>query len=162
LNGSLQNLTSIKAWINPAWKRLTSHRDGGFLHGCRERLIMVSIIPTCRFDFNLIDGLKRLFISSCLTRRTDPQNLSSSPDFHVVGDIRSDRTDLLRSPGERHAADDRIAAVPLPNADPVHGLNGPLVEAWGEVRSCRKTDVLRQSLPSVGPLSGALVKTVRN
>lgn len=63
--------------------------------------------------------------------RTDPQNLSSSPDFHVVGDIRSDRTDLLRSPGERHAADDRIAAVPLPNADPVHGLNGPLVEPLG-------------------------------
>ena len=51
---------------------------------------MVSIIPTCRFDFNLIDGLKRLFISSCLTPRTDSQNLSSSPDFHVVGDIRSD------------------------------------------------------------------------
>jgi uncharacterized protein YjlB len=45
---------------------------------------------------------------------------------------------LLRSPGERHAADDRIAAVPLPNADPVHGLNGPLVEPWGEVRSCRE------------------------
>ena len=37
-----------------------------------------------------------------------------------------------------HAADDRIAAVPLPNADPVHGLNGPLVELWGEVRSCRE------------------------
>ena len=70
--------------------------------------------------------------------RTDPENLSSSPDFHVVGDIRSDRTDFLRSPGERPAPDDRIAAVPLPNADPVHGLNGPLVELWGEVRSCRE------------------------
>lgn len=99
---------------------------------------MVSIIPTCRFDFNLIDGLKRLFISSCLTSAPTPRILSSSPDFHVVGDIRSDRTDLLRSPGERHAADDRIAAVPLPKADPVHGLNGPLVEPWGEVRSYRE------------------------
>jgi hypothetical protein len=38
LNGSLQNLTSIKAWINPAWKRLNSHRDGGFLHDCRETI----------------------------------------------------------------------------------------------------------------------------
>ena len=38
LNGSLQNLTSIKAWINPAWKRLNGHRDGGFLHGYREMI----------------------------------------------------------------------------------------------------------------------------
>jgi uncharacterized protein YjlB len=93
---------------------------------------MVSMISTCRFDFNLIDGLKRLFHQLMTDPCTDPQNLSGWADFHVVGDIRSDRKrNLLRgNPGERPAADVRIAAVPLPNADPVHGLNGPLVELW--------------------------------
>ena len=103
-----------------------------------KRLIMVSIIPTCRFDFNLLDGLKRLFISSCLTPHRPPEfeqqsGLSCGRRYPV-----GHEADLLRSPGERYAADDRIAAVPLPNADPVHGLNGPLVEPWGEVRSCRE------------------------
>jgi hypothetical protein len=52
---------------------------------------MVSMISTCRFDFNLIDGLKRLFHQLMTAPCTDPQNLSGRPDFHVVGDIRSDR-----------------------------------------------------------------------
>lgn len=61
------------------------------------------------------------------------QNLGSSPDFHVVGGYPiGQAADLLRgSPGERPAADDRIAAVPLPNADPVGGPNGALVKLWG-------------------------------
>jgi len=28
-----------------------------------------------------------------------------------------------------------IAAVPLPDADPVHGREGPLREIWGELES---------------------------
>jgi uncharacterized protein YjlB len=61
------------------------------------------------------------------------QNLGSSPDFHVVGGYPAGQAaDLLRGdPGERPAADDRIAAVPLPNADPVGGPNGALVKLWG-------------------------------
>lgn len=33
-------------------------------------------------------------------------------------------------PGERPAADERIAAVPLPPADPVHGRGGPMARFW--------------------------------
>jgi uncharacterized protein YjlB len=33
-------------------------------------------------------------------------------------------------PGERPAADERIARVPLPAADPVFGESGPLVALW--------------------------------
>ena len=64
--------------------------------------------------------------------RTGPQNSSSSPDFHVVGGYPvGQEPDLLRgNPGERPAADDRIAAVPLPKADPVYGTDGPLVKLW--------------------------------
>ena len=60
------------------------------------------------------------------------QNLGSSSDFHVVGGYPvGQEPDLLRgNPGERPAADGRIAAVPLPNADPVKGPNGPLVKLW--------------------------------
>jgi uncharacterized protein YjlB len=61
------------------------------------------------------------------------QNLGSSADFHVVGGYPIGQTaDLLRgNAGERPAADRRIAAVPLPKADPISGTNGPLVKLWG-------------------------------
>ena len=60
------------------------------------------------------------------------QNLGSSSDFHVVGGYPiGQEADLLRgNPGERPAADERIAAVPLPRSDPVHGRHGPLVTFW--------------------------------
>src|SRR6266481_5442391 len=39
--------------------------------------------------------------------------------------------DLLRGlPGERPQADRNIAAVPLPDNDPVYGSNGPLKRIW--------------------------------
>jgi uncharacterized protein YjlB len=60
------------------------------------------------------------------------QNLGASPDFHVVGGYPvGQQPDLLRgNPGERPAADQRIAAVLLPKTDPVYGRNGPLVKLW--------------------------------
>ena len=60
------------------------------------------------------------------------QNLGSSPDFHVVGGYPlGQEPDLLRgTPGERPTADDRIAAVSLPKADPVYGTDSPLVNLW--------------------------------
>ena len=60
------------------------------------------------------------------------QNLGSSPDFHVVGGYPvGQEADLLRAnPDERPKADERIAAVPLPLADPVYGRSGPLVKFW--------------------------------
>jgi uncharacterized protein YjlB len=61
------------------------------------------------------------------------QNLGNSPDFHVVGGYPVGQVaDLLRgNPGERPAADNRIAAVALPKADPVSGADGALVKLWG-------------------------------
>jgi len=64
---------------------------------------------------------------------TAHQNLGASSDFHVVGGYPSGQTaDLLRGrDGERPAADERIAKVPLPLSDPVWGDSGPLVTHWG-------------------------------
>ena len=63
---------------------------------------------------------------------TAHQNLGSSSDFHVVGGYPAGQhADLLRgAPGERPAADERIARVPKPKADPVSGSTGPLAKAW--------------------------------
>jgi uncharacterized protein YjlB len=63
---------------------------------------------------------------------TAHQNLGSSDDFQVVGGYPVGQSaDLLRGVnGERPAADRRIAAVPLPRADPIHGTVGPLVREW--------------------------------
>jgi uncharacterized protein YjlB len=61
------------------------------------------------------------------------QNVGSSPDFHVVGGYPLGQVaDLLRGDlGERPAADERIATVPLPKSDPVGGSAGSLVKLWG-------------------------------
>lgn len=63
---------------------------------------------------------------------TAHQNLGASADFQVVGGYPAGQSaDLLRgAPGERPAADQRIAAVSLPKADPLYGAAGPLVAAW--------------------------------
>jgi uncharacterized protein YjlB len=59
--------------------------------------------------------------------------IEASRDFRVVGAYTGGQTpDLLRGlPGERPAADQRIAALALPAADPVLGPAGPVMRLWG-------------------------------
>lgn len=58
--------------------------------------------------------------------------LHADEDFLVVGAYPTGQHwDMLRgSPSERPAALERIAAVPLPESDPVGGPNGALVAQW--------------------------------
>ncbi len=60
------------------------------------------------------------------------KNVGNSPDFGVVGAYPGGRRwDLLRGePGERPQADRNIAAVPLPELDPLYGAAGPLQRLW--------------------------------
>ncbi|QKZ13482.1 cupin domain-containing protein [Spirosoma sp. KUDC1026] len=60
------------------------------------------------------------------------KNLTSSSDFGVVGAYPDGRNfDVLRGrPGERPDADKRIAALPLPETDPLLGKTGGLVAFW--------------------------------
>jgi uncharacterized protein YjlB len=71
---------------------------------------------------------------------TAHQNLGASADFHVVGGYPVGQSaDLLRGrEGERPAADERIAKVPLPSKDPIFGDRGPLAPHWG-LRPSRAT-----------------------
>lgn len=57
----------------------------------------------------------------------------SSDDFLVVGAYPDGRDwDVRRGePGERPTVMANLAAVPLPGQDPVHGADGPLLDAWG-------------------------------
>lgn len=63
---------------------------------------------------------------------TGHQNLGSSRDFHVVGGYPvGQEADLMRGQaGERPGADQRIARVPRPRADPIAGTDGALMKAW--------------------------------
>jgi len=63
---------------------------------------------------------------------TAHRRLSASDDFLVVGAYPPGQDwDLLRGEaGERPAADERIAAVPLPVTDPVGGAGGAVLEKW--------------------------------
>lgn len=60
------------------------------------------------------------------------RRLSNSADFLVVGAYPPGQEwDLLRGePGDRPQADENIAAVDLPQTDPVSGQKGPLTERW--------------------------------
>lgn len=61
------------------------------------------------------------------------RKLSASGDFLVVGGYPPGaRVDLMRGEeGERPGADASIAAVPLPDTDPVEGPAGVLQTLWG-------------------------------
>ena len=60
------------------------------------------------------------------------QNISASDDFGVVGAYPDGRDwDLLRGlPDERPKADQNIAALPIPDNDPVYGAKSPLRQIW--------------------------------
>jgi uncharacterized protein YjlB len=60
------------------------------------------------------------------------ERLSSCDGFGVVGAYPDglDRDLLFGRSGERPQADRNIEAVPLPSADPVFGVNGPLRRLW--------------------------------
>jgi uncharacterized protein YjlB len=60
------------------------------------------------------------------------QNIGASDDFGVVGAYPDGREwDLLRGlPGERPKADHNIAALPVPQNDPIYGVEGPSRGIW--------------------------------
>ena len=60
------------------------------------------------------------------------RKLEASADFAVVGAYPGGREwDLLRGlPDERPEADQKIAALPIPDNDPIYGADGPLRKIW--------------------------------
>jgi uncharacterized protein YjlB len=60
------------------------------------------------------------------------KNLGSALNFAVVGAYPKGQTwDICYGkPDERPRADDNIARVPLPEADPIYGADGPLIRLW--------------------------------
>ena len=65
------------------------------------------------------------------------QKISASADFAVVGAYPDGREwDLLRGrPGERPKSDHNIAALPIPDKDPLYGADGPLRRIWRAART---------------------------
>jgi uncharacterized protein YjlB len=72
---------------------------------------------------------------------TGHQCLWASPDLVVIGAYpKGGRFDLCRgSKAEREKALPLIPAVPLPQTDPVHGKNGPLLKLWGSAAPAQKS-----------------------
>jgi uncharacterized protein YjlB len=60
------------------------------------------------------------------------RSIRASSEFAVVGAYAQDRDWDMNCghAGERPGVDANIAALPLPDTDPVRGMSGPLVRAW--------------------------------
>lgn len=60
------------------------------------------------------------------------KNLSSSKDFKCIGAYPKGQDFDMNygKDGERPGTDNKIKKVPLPEADPVYGKEGPLLEFW--------------------------------
>ena len=60
------------------------------------------------------------------------KNVGSSSDFRCVGAYPLGQSWDMNygKPGERPQADQNITKVPLPESDPVYGIDGPLVKSW--------------------------------
>ena len=69
------------------------------------------------------------------------QCLSCSADFRVMGayPLGQNYDMMYGQPAERPAADQRIASVPLPQADPFFGSRGDLLDYWREPASSEDT-----------------------
>jgi len=78
---------------------------------------------------------------------TGHKRISASADFRVVGAYpRGMKWNLWTSEdGERALARAEIARVPLPDTDPVHGADGPLIDYW------RPASPLRQAIGDEEP-----------
>jgi len=59
-------------------------------------------------------------------------NEGASPDLLVIGAYpRGQSPDINRgTPADHAGAAPKVAKVPLPGADPVHGIDGPLIRHW--------------------------------
>ena len=68
------------------------------------------------------------------------RKVRATADFAVVGAYPDGRDwDLLRGrTGERPGADHKIAALPIPDNDPIYGADGPLRQIWKANRANSK------------------------
>lgn len=64
------------------------------------------------------------------------KNLSLENDITCIGGYPDGHEYDMNygNPGERPQTDKNIAAVPMPDTDPVYGGNGPLLEIWTSIK----------------------------
>ncbi len=77
-------------------------------------------------------------------------NLGSTSDFQVVGAYpRGQKADLVKAtPPEVVAAQKRALSVPLPEADPFFGKDGPLLNVWPPTLSNQPAEHSKHRSPS--------------
>lgn len=64
------------------------------------------------------------------------KNLSQENDITCIGGYPDGQDYDMNygNPGERPLTDRNIAAVPMPDTDPVYGSNGPLMDIWKSIK----------------------------
>lgn len=114
-------------WRNGIFDYHHYHSTAHEVLGCAQGTVRVQLGGPGGWNVNLHAGDVVV-----LPAGTAHRNLGHSDDYQIVGAYPPGQSPDMRygKPSERPDADTEIAAVSLPESDPVFGQRGPLMEQW--------------------------------
>ncbi len=117
------------AWRNGIYEYPHYHSTAHEVLGVSQGYVVVELGGPNAFKFRLNKG-DVVVLPAGVTHK----NIECSKDFEVVGAYpKGQEYDLLTGkPGEKETAIQNIQNVALPEADPVTGKQGGLIEKWGK------------------------------
>jgi uncharacterized protein YjlB len=128
---SVINLLESNGWTN-AWEN--GIYDYHHYHSITHEVLVI-ISGAVRVQFGGEDGVAVELTAGdvvIIPAGVAHKKLSEDSNFKCVGAYPDGRDyDILKGkPGERPEADENIKRLPIPNADPIYGLSGPLASNW--------------------------------
>jgi uncharacterized protein YjlB len=128
---SVMDLLESNGWMN-AWEN--GIYDYHHYHSITHEVLVV-ISGGVRVQFGGEDGIAVELVAGdvvIIPAGVAHKKLSEHSSFKCVGAYPDGRDyDVLKGkPGERPKADENIKSLPIPDSDPIYGMNGPLLSNW--------------------------------
>jgi uncharacterized protein YjlB len=128
---SVVDLLESNGWTN-AWEN--GIYDYHHYHSITHEVLVI-ISGTVRVQFGGEEGIALEFTVGdvvIIPAGVAHKKLSDHSNFKCVGAYPDGRDyDVLKgNPGERPKADENIKSLPVPEADPIYGMSGPLFSNW--------------------------------
>lgn len=126
------------AWINGIY---SEHHYHSTAHE-----VLVALAGSARVQFGGPDGIILTFEKGdvvIIPAGVAHKRVDDGEGFSCMGAYPEGQNYDMKygKPGERPAVDEAIKNVPLPENDPLYGIDGPLIKSWASERE-QSTDVL--------------------